>query len=85
MEIIFSAQFKKRFKKIPVKIQNKFEERIEIFLKDYTNPLLKIHPLKGNFFGFHAFSVTCDYRVMMKIINKKTIKLVDIGTHNQVY
>lgn len=85
MEIVFSSQFKKRFEKIPAKVQNQFEKRIELFLENPNHPSLKVHPLKGNLLGFRAFSISGDYRVIFKILDKNTIKLNDIGTHNQVY
>ncbi|MBI2634153.1 type II toxin-antitoxin system RelE/ParE family toxin [Candidatus Peregrinibacteria bacterium] len=44
-----------------------------------------MHPLKGNFVGYRAFSVTGDYRVIYRIIDTQTVKLVGIGTHSQIY
>lgn len=85
MEIIFTERLKKRFNKLPAKIQRQFENRLEIFIKNPQNPLLKIHPLKGNLIGFRAFSVTGDYRVVYRILSEHSIKLTNIGTHNQVY
>ena len=85
MNITFTDKFKKRFEKLPVKIQKKFEERVDVFVKDSFSPLLRIHPLKGNLIGLRAFSVTGDYRVVYRILDKDNIKLIDIGTHAQVY
>lgn len=85
MEVLFTDRFKKRFNKLSTKIQEKFENRFEIFLKNSNNPILKVHPLKCNLLGLRAFSITGDYRVIYKIIDQDTVKLVDIGTHNQVY
>jgi addiction module RelE/StbE family toxin len=85
MKIFFSERFKKRFEKLPKKIQSKFVERFDMFIKNPTAKTLKIHPLKGNFVGYRAFSVSGDYRVIYRIIDRDSIKLVDIGTHSQVY
>ena len=85
MEIIFTNSFKSKFDKLPKKIQEKFENRLEIFIKKPTHPLLKTHSLKGNLLGLRAFSVTGNYRVLYRMINPLTAKLIDIGTHNQVY
>lgn len=85
MNIFWGDQFKKQFGKLPKKIQQRFENRIGIFVEDSTDPSLKIHPLKGQLAGLRAFSVTGDYRVIYKIIDKDSIKLINIGTHNQVY
>lgn len=85
MQVLFTEHFKKRFDKLSTKLQEKFENRLGIFLKDTNNPILKVHPLKGNLLGFRAFSITGDYRVIYKIIDQDTVKFVDIGTHSQVY
>lgn len=85
MQIIYGDYFKKRFQKIPLKIQKEFEERLNLFIESSSHPLLKVHPLTGNLVGFRAFSVTGNYRVVYKILNTGSIKLVDIGTHPQVY
>jgi len=85
MNILFSERFKKRFKKLSKKVQDKFAERLDVFIKDTNSKILKIHPLKGNLVGYRAFSVTGDYRVIYRIIDKDNVKLIDIGKHSQVY
>ena len=85
MKIIFTGKFRKKFHKLPKKIQKKFEERISFFIQNQFHPLLKVHPLRGNLLGLRAFSVTGDYRVTYRIVAHGTIKLIDIGTHAQIY
>ncbi|MBU2524128.1 type II toxin-antitoxin system mRNA interferase toxin, RelE/StbE family [Patescibacteria group bacterium] len=85
MEVFFTKTFRKKFNKMPVKIQQKFEERIDIFIKNPIADELRVHSLKGNLVGYRAFSVTGDYRVIFKIIGPNKCRLIDIGTHNQVY
>lgn len=70
---------------MPQKIQVKFGERIDLLIKNQRDSKLKIHPLKGNMVGYRAFSVTGDYRVIYKVMSTESIKLIDIGTHSQVY
>lgn len=85
MKVVFTERFKKRFQKLPLKIQRQFEKRLAIFIQNPSHPSVKNHPLKGYLVGFRAFSVTGDYRVVFKFLNHETAKLVDIGTHTQVY
>ncbi len=82
--------FEKTFKKIPSKIQQKFIEKLEVFLDDENNINLKTHRLKGMKKNEFAFSVTGDVRA----VYRKQIKLneeiiiftfIDIGKHSQVY
>lgn len=85
MNVIFTDGFKKKYSRLSKKVQKQFEKRMNIFLENSGNPLLRNHPLKGNLTGLRAFSVTGDFRVIYKIIDRESIKLIDIGTHNQVY
>ena len=85
IEIEFTQRFKKRFNKLPKKLQEQFYKRIDLFCEDPKNSLLKVHPLKGKLTGFRAFSVNADCRVVFQYIKVDLVKLVDIGTHNQVY
>ena len=85
MNLLFSERFKKRFNKLTKKVQDKFAERLDVFVKDPSSKILKAHPLKGNLVGYRAFSVSGDCRVIYRIIDKDHIKLIDIGTHSQIY
>lgn len=70
---------------MPEKVREQFGERLEIFIKDPQNSVLKVHTLKGNLTGRRAFSITGDYRVIYRIVGDDTVKLLDIGRHGQVY
>ncbi len=85
MQIFFTERFKKNFVVLPIKTQKQFEKRIALFIENPRSSILRTHFLKGNLVGFRAFSVTGDYRVIYKLIGHDSVKLVDIGTHNQVY
>ena len=77
--------FKKYFHKLSQKQKVLFIQRLQILKDNPKHPFLKIHPLKGNLYGFYAFSLGGDLRVRFKWINKDIIRLYKIGTHNQVY
>lgn len=85
MHILFTDGFKKRFSKLPQKIQRRFQKRLELFIKNPVNPILRMHILKGTMTGYRAFSVTGNYRAIFRLIEEDSIKLIDIGTHSQVY
>lgn len=84
MNIVYTKKFQKRFKLLNPKLQNQFFERMDIFLKNPNDPQIRNHPLKGYLRGYRSFSVTGDV-LIFKYLSKKEIKLIDIGTHNQVY
>ena len=79
--------FKKSFKKRIFSnkdLVNKVQERLEQFKQDPTSPLLKDHSLTGDMIGFRAFSITGDIRIVY-YLEDDTVRLYDIGSHNQVY
>jgi addiction module RelE/StbE family toxin len=85
MQIHYTSRFKKRFNKLPQKIQQVFEKKLRIFILDIHEKTLRTHKLKGNLSSFFAFSITRNYRVIFQILSRTLIVFVDIGTHNQVY
>ena len=87
MRLIFHTTFKKSYKtriKNNPSLKRRFFERIKLFLKEPTNPILKDHPLKGDLKGYRSFSITGDVRVIYKKEEHKII-FIDVGTHTQVY
>lgn len=80
---VFKNHFKKRILPYP-KLTNKFKERVSLFIKNSQHALLKNHKLIGKKREYWSFSITGDIRVIYKIINN-TLRLYDIGSHNQVY
>lgn len=85
MKINYIKNFLKRFHKLPPKVKEKFRERMNLFIKNVYSPVLRDHPLHGNLKNMRALSVSADIRVIYKYIAKDHIKLINIGTHNQVY
>lgn len=79
----FIKQFKLRIEPNP-KLDKKLHQRLNLFVSDRTNPLLKDHQLSGDKSEYRAFSVTGDIRVIYKQ-SGNGIMLYAIGSHNQVY
>jgi len=87
MQVKHHKQFKKNYKKRIAsnpKLVARFINRLTLKLKDPANPILKDHQLTGKFRQYRTFSVTGNIRIIYKI-EDKTLRLYDIGTHNQVY
>lgn len=85
MLVYTTVNFDKQFKKLPVRIQEQFKERMLLFVRDSRNSLLKAHTLGGKLSGNNAFSVSGNYRVIYRMIATNTTELVAIGTHSQLY
>ena len=84
MEIRYSQKFKKQFKKLPKFAQDKFEERLNLYLAEPNHPILRNHKLAGKYHQHRSINITGDYRLIF-INRKKTLDLEFIGTHSQLY
>jgi mRNA interferase YafQ len=53
---------------------------------DPFQPSLRIHPLHGDLSGFHAVSVTYQFRIVLVLQDEeRRITLMNIGSHDEVY
>lgn len=66
------------------KLVKRFKERLDLFIKDPANPILKDHKLLGARKNLRSFSVTGDIRVIY-LNEGETVYLIDVGIHAQVY
>jgi len=85
MEFRYAHRFKKQFKKLPVSIQDKFLERLQLFTHERTHPLLRVHPLKGAHAGYWSMNVTGDIRALYREDGEDIIIFALIGTHSSLY
>lgn len=85
MIVSFSRTFKKMFKKQSVTLQNKFVDRLELFVKNPHHSLLGNHALHGEWAGCRSINITGDMRAVYEEIDKKHIEFVDIGSHSELY
>lgn len=87
MDVHYHKNFLKHFKlriKPHSQMVIKFQTRLQLFINDSTNPILKDHQLIGPKSYRRAFSVTEDIRVVYQKVDDGVL-LMDIGSHNQVY
>ena len=85
MTIQYLPKFKKQYKKLPQKIQDQFDEKIALFAIDPTLPVLKVHPLKGNFKGYWSMNVNGDVRALYIMDGDSIVIFGLIGTHSKLY
>ncbi len=86
MELVLHKLFKKQYSKLTPKIRHKADITIATFLINPKEPSLKNHALKGGMISERSISVTGDIRIVFKEYNNyKQVRMLRIGTHNQVY
>lgn len=82
MKINLSPHFKRSYKKIPKHIQNDFDKKIIIFVKDLYHSSLKTHKLTGRLQECLAFYLKDGYRVLFEFSGLESIDLLEIGSHD---
>lgn len=84
MEVKFHTMFKKKLKKIPPKIQERFYERLELFLRDKFSMALHNHSVDQAYPNCRSINVNGDYRAIFKDHGEMII-FINIGTHSDLY
>jgi addiction module RelE/StbE family toxin len=85
MQIDYSSNFKKRIRKLPKSIIEKFYIRLELFEKDKFNHILNNHKLHGEYDGSSSINITGNYRAVFEYVHTDYILFLDIGTHSELY
>lgn len=85
MIIKYGRVFKKMLHKQPAGIQEKFYERLTLFVKDKYNPLLSNHALNGEWVGCRSINITGDMRAVFEELDNECIEFIDIGSHSELY
>lgn len=82
---VWSREFKKKFKKLPRKIQDQVLERLVLLTEDEVAPILNSHPLHGQYRAYRSINITGDWRLVYRKLKKNFYLLVTLGTHSQLY
>lgn len=86
MKVKFSKRFGKQYDKAPKRIQEKFDERLELFFRDKFHPSLNNHPLSGKYKEHRSINVTGNWRAIFREFEDgELIYFEVIGTHSQLY
>ncbi len=84
MQIELHKDFKKKYKKLQIKIQNKFDERLRTFIIDSFAPELSNHGLHGKYIGCRSINVTGDLRAVYEV-RENGVRFLDIDSHSNLY
>lgn len=85
MKIQYTPKFKKQYKKLSAKLQKQFDERLMLFVEDPTNPVLRVHPLKGSYSGYWSMNINGDIRAIYLKRGDEFVVFALVGTHSQLY
>lgn len=82
MNIYYSPEFIRRFKKLPRELKTKALEKEKIFRKNYRDQRLKTHKLSGKLLGRLAFWIDFRTRVVFSFTDSNDVCFLSIGTHD---
>lgn len=82
MNIEYSPEFARCFRKLSNELKIKVLEKEKIFRKDYRDPRLKTHKLSGKLAGRLAFWVDFKTKIVFSFINSKLFRFHSIGSHD---
>ena len=85
MKVLFHRSFEKKYKQIPVKIRNQFNERLFIFISEPFNKQLNNHGLRGKYKGCRSINITGDLRAIFEVLDEDSVRFIDIDTHGNLY
>ncbi len=85
MIVIPTKHFKKKANKLPKSIKIKLNDRIHLFMNEPKNILLNNHKLNGLYAGYRSINITGDYRMIYEELEDSSARLIDIGTHAELY
>ena len=83
MEIFYTAQFARLYKKIPDEIKRKAEKRETLFRENPFAPSLKTHKLQGDLSDFWSFTIDFRNRIIFEFKDDRTAVIFhSIGDHD---
>ncbi len=85
MQFIFSSRFKKSVRKRQRRIREAVLDRLELFQRDRSHPLLDDHQLGGELMGTRSISVSGDLSIQYEWLSEDVAHLIDFGTHHELY
>ena len=81
----YHKSFRKQFDKLPLKIQDKFENKLILFLQNQLNPILNNHSLSGEYEGCRSINITGDIRAIFYVKKDSGVVFINIGSHSELY
>lgn len=85
MRVVFHDKFKKDYKKLKKGEQNRFDNRLKIFLENPFHPILKSHPLHGKYDGCQSINVGGNLRAIYEISGENIAYFLALDTHSKLY
>lgn len=85
MEILVTAEFVRRYQKLPISIQRKAEKQETLFRENPHHPSLHTEKLEPR--GKQLWSLRVDrrYRIIFRFAAKNKVIFLNVGPHDWIY
>jgi mRNA-degrading endonuclease RelE of RelBE toxin-antitoxin system len=85
MKIRITAEFKKRYGKLPPLIQKKAEKQERLFRENPFHPSLHAEKLEPKDRQVWSFRIDKSYRILFRFLDGQTAVFLTVGPHNWIY
>ena len=88
MEVEFSPEFRKKYRRSSIRIRHRVDDCLRIFRSNPNDLELNNHALKREWEGFRSIDITSDWRAIFEyklVGNDIVVYFIDLGTHKQLY
>lgn len=85
MEITFHNNFHKQYNKLNSSLRSKIDERLVLFRKEPSHPLLNNHSLRRKYLGYRSINITGDYRAIYTLKDYDLAFFVTVDKHSNLY
>jgi mRNA-degrading endonuclease YafQ of YafQ-DinJ toxin-antitoxin module len=82
MNIAYTPQFVRMFRKLERELQEEAAEKIALFESDPQHTQLKAHKLKGRLKNRYSFSVNYQTRIIYMPLSKTEVAFLAVGDHD---
>lgn len=84
MDIDYSKNFRKQYKKLSANMKERCKERLHIFKENPFARELNNHALHGEYSGCRSINMTGDLRVIYEV-RQEGLRFLFIDTHSNLY
>lgn len=82
MNIAYTPQFLRMFRKLERALQEEAVEKIMLFEEDPHHPQLKAHKLQGKLRKRYSFSINYQTRIVYTQLSSSEVAFLAIGSHD---
>lgn len=82
LSVVYTPHFAQQIRAVEPQLQEETIEKIELLKDPKNHKQLKVHKLKGYFYGRYSFSVNYKIRIVFSYLSKKEVVLLALGDHD---